>query len=150
MERRGVCSRRNLDDKELGQSKVLCSSSGVELPMVNYCAGFPALPAPGKQISGYPPASGSSRTTLTRTPPCRLFFVVSSYLARFLARPLGCPCFCFRGWVGLIVGLAMGGMESRGADVAVGFSGWSLWKVLTIFRRCITAEEGSQVFSSSG
>ena len=69
-----------MDDKGLGQSEVLCSSSEVELLMVNYHAGFPALPALEKQISGYPPASGSSRITLTRTPPCRLT------LARLLAR----------------------------------------------------------------
>ena len=45
--------------------------------MVNYYAGSPAaLPAPGKQISDYPLASGS-KTTLTRIPPCRLFLVAS-------------------------------------------------------------------------
>ena len=38
--------------------------NGVELQMNNYHAGSPALPAPGKQISGYLPASGS-RTALT-------------------------------------------------------------------------------------
>ena len=113
--------------------------------MVNYYAGSPAmLPAPGRQISGYPPASGS-RTTLTRILLCHLFLVASSllplpcclflvspslspYLVRFLARPVGRPHFRFAGsW---IVGLAMGGAKSRGADVAVGFSGWSLWEVL--------------------
>ena len=79
---------RDLDDKGLGQNKVLCSSSGVELLMVNYHAGSPALPAPGRQISGYPPASGS-RTTLTRIPLCHLFLIasfLSPHLARFLAR----------------------------------------------------------------
>ena len=55
--------------------------------MGNYPAGSPAaLPAPGKQISSYPPASGS-RTTLTRIPLCRLFFVASSLL------PLPCRLF---------------------------------------------------------
>ena len=44
----------------------------------------------------------------------------------------------------------MGGAESRGADVAVGFSGWSLCKVLTIFRRCMTVEEDSQALFSFG
>ena len=34
IEREKVCSRWDLDDKEFGQNKVLCSSSGVELPMV--------------------------------------------------------------------------------------------------------------------
>ena len=65
--------------------------------MVNYHAGSPTLPAPGRQISGYPPASGS-RTTLTRIPPCRLFFVASSllpHLARFLARSVDRPHFRF-------------------------------------------------------
>ena len=76
MERGGVCLRRDLDDKELGQSKVLCSSSKVELPMVNDHTDFPALSVPGKQISGYPPASSSSRTTLIQTPPYCLFLVV--------------------------------------------------------------------------
>ena len=119
--------------------------------MVNYHAGFPAaLSAPGRQISGYPPVSGS-RTTLTQIPschfflvassllllPCRLFLVVSSlspHLARFLAHPVGRPCFCFAG--SGIVGLAMGGAESRGADIAVGFSGWSLWKLLPEMHDC--------------
>ena len=50
--------------------------SGVKLPMVNYHVGFPTLPAPGRQISGYPPTSGS-RTALTQIPPYRLFFVAS-------------------------------------------------------------------------
>ena len=48
--------------------------------------------------------------------PYRLFLVTSSlspHLARFLARPVDCSYFCFVGsW---IVGLAMGGAESRGA-----------------------------------
>ena len=42
------------------------------------------------------------------------------YLARSLARPVNRPRFRFaKSW---IVGLAMGRAESRGADVAVGFS----------------------------
>ena len=57
--------------------------------MVNYFAGSPtAFPAPGRQISGYPPAFGF-RTTPTRILPCCLFFVVSSlspHLARIIAR----------------------------------------------------------------
>ena len=68
---------RELDDKGLGQNKVLCSSSGVKLLMINYHAGSLALPAPGRQISGSPPASGF-RTTLTRILPCLLFLVASS------------------------------------------------------------------------
>ena len=43
MERGGVCLRKDLDNKGLGQNKVLYSSLGVELLMVNYYAGFPAL-----------------------------------------------------------------------------------------------------------
>ena len=68
------------------------------------------------------------------------------HLAHFLAHPISCFCFHFAGsW---IVGLAMDRAESKGAKVAVGFSKWSLWKVLIIFRRCMTVEEAFQVFSS--
>ena len=46
--------------------------------MVNYHVGSPAaLAVPGRQISGYPPASGS-RITLTRISLCCLFFVAFS------------------------------------------------------------------------
>ena len=68
--------RRDLDDKGLDQNKVLYSSSGAELPMVNYYIDSPTLPTPGRQISGYPPASGF-KTTLTRISLSRLFFVAS-------------------------------------------------------------------------
>ncbi len=51
--------------------------------------------------------------------------------------------------LGLTVGLAIGGAESMGGEVAVGFSGWSRWKLVMSLRRCITAEVGSQVFFSS-
>ena len=72
-----VWSIRDLDDKGLGQNKILCSFSGVKLPIVNYYAGsLAALPALRRQISGYPPAS-YSRTALTWIPPYCLFFVVS-------------------------------------------------------------------------
>ena len=87
--------------------------------MVNYHAGsLVALPAPGRQIFGYPPAYGS-RTTLTWSPPCRLYlsplpcrpFLVASslspHLARFIAFPVGCPCFYLRGSVDLAVDLAI-------------------------------------------
>ena len=37
-----------------------------------------------------------------------------------------------------------------GKEVAVGLSEWSLWKVLTNFRRCCTGDAGSQVLLSSG
>ena len=89
--------------------------------MVNYHAGSPTLPAPRRQISGLLPAS-SSRTTLTRIPPCRLFLVASSlspHLARFLARFAGRPRFRFRGLVGLTVGLAIGGATSIRGKVAL-------------------------------
>ena len=87
--------------------------------------GSPTLPPPGRQISGYPPAS-SSRTVLTRIPFCCLFFVaspLSPHLARFLARSVGRPCFCLRDPVGLTVGLAIGGTVSMARKVAVGLSG---------------------------
>ncbi len=50
---------------------------------------------------------------------------------------------------GLTVGLAIGGAEFIGGEVAVGFSGWSRWKVLMSLQRCSTAEVGFQVFFSS-
>ena len=34
MEKEGVYLRRDLDDEKLGQNKMLCSSSRVELPVV--------------------------------------------------------------------------------------------------------------------
>ena len=93
MERKEVCLRRDLDDEGLGQNKVLCSFSRVELPMVNYHAGFLTLPAPRKQISGYPPASGS-RTVLTQISPCRLFFITSlvAFLSAFCLASLFLLC----------------------------------------------------------
>ena len=106
-----------MNDRGLGQNKVLYSFSRVELPMVNYHAGFPTLSAPGRQIFGFLPASGS-RTALTRIPLCRLFFVASSlslHLAHFLVRLVGHPCFCFaESW---IIGLAISGAEFRGVGV---------------------------------
>ena len=145
---------KDLDDKGLVQNKVLCSYSGVKLPMVK-------LPLQALQRSLHQEdrflASRrllAVRTTLTQILPYRLFLVASSlspllcrlflvafslspllyclflvasflspHLVRVLARPDGHPCFCFAGsWV---VGLAMGGAESRGADVNIGFFGWS-------------------------
>ena len=94
--------------------------------MVNYYADSPALLPPlGRQISGYPSASGS-RTTLTRIPPCRPFLLASSlsshlapHLAHFLARFAGLPRFRFGGLVGLTVGLAIGGATSIKGKVAL-------------------------------
>ena len=48
-----------------------------------------------------------------------------------------------------IIGLAMGGVKFKSTVIAFGFSGWSWQKVLTIFRKCMTAKKGSQVFFSS-
>ncbi len=77
---------------------------------------------------------------------------VQVFLARLLA-PLalaGLPHFRLMIEAsGLTVGLAIGEAKSIGREVAVGFSGWSQWKVLMSLRRCSTAEVGSQVFSSS-
>ena len=81
--------------------------------------------------------------------PCRLFLVAFSllpYLAcvlvRFVVRPVGHPCFRFRGLVGLTVGLAIGGTVSMAGEVAVGLSEWSLWNELMSFLRCWTAKAG--------
>ena len=71
MEREGVSLKRNLDDKGLGQNKMLCSFSRVKLPPYK----LPRAP-PERQISGYLPAYGS-RTTLTWIPAYYLSFIVS-------------------------------------------------------------------------
>ena len=70
---------------------------------------------------------------------------------------VGLPYFCLAAdssrkdlAIGLTVGLALGGAELVGGEVAVGFSGCSLWKVLTSLQRCWMADAGSQIFSSSG
>ena len=92
--------------------------------MVNYNTSSPALPALGRQIFGYLPASSFKK-------PHWLEILFVAHLAHFLVCLVGRPRFCFvRSW---IVDLAMGKAESKGADVAVGFSKWPLWKVLTIF-----------------
>ena len=134
MLRRGTWSRGDLVVEGLGRNKMLFGSQR------------------GRTANGQTATAGSRRSLRPedRSPAsCWLLALksqtdsnssLSSHLAHFLACPIGRPCFRFAGsW---IVGLAMGEAESRGADVAVGFSGWSLWKVLTIFRRCMTAEEG--------
>ena len=84
---------------------------------------------------------------------CRLVFVASSlspHLTCFLAHLVGRLCFCLRGSVGLVVGLAIGSAVLIAGEVAVGLSGWSLWNKLMSFLRCWTVEVGSQVFSSFG
>ena len=88
VERGGVCSRkdlfegetwmiRDLDDKGLGQNKVLCSSSGVELLWST------TMQAPRQRSPRQGDRSPATcrllalRTALTRIPPCRLFLVTS-------------------------------------------------------------------------
>ena len=44
----------------------------------------------------------------------------------------------------------MDGVVSTKVEVAIGLSGFYLWKVLTSLRRCWMAEASSQVFFSSG
>ena len=69
--------------------------------------------------------------------PCRHFFIASSlwpYLARFLTRPVGRPCFCLAG--SLTVGQAIGGAVSMARENTVGLSGCSLWNELMSFLRC--------------
>ncbi len=55
------------------------------------------------------------------------------FLPRLLAPLLGRPRFCFGFF--RIVGPAIGGAESKSGEVAVNFSGYSIWKVLINFRR---------------
>ena len=98
MERRGVCSRkdlierRDLDDKGLGQKKVLCSFSGVELPWST------TMQAPRHSLcqGDRSPATRrllTFRTALTQIPSCRLFFVASSLSTHLACLPrLGALC----------------------------------------------------------
>ena len=132
--------RKNLDDEELGQNKVLYSSSEVKLPIVKLL-----LQAPRHSLH-QGDRSPTTRRLLALEPHWLGFYFVTSFLSlylacHFLACLVGHPRFCSaKSWV---VGLAMGRMESRDADVTVDFSGWSLWKMLTIFQRCITVKKGS-------
>ena len=103
-----TCLRKDLDDKELDQNKMLYSSSGVELPIVNYHTDSPTLRQRDRS-----PVTGP---LLALEPHwLRFLFVASSllpHLAYFLARSISHPCFCFaESW---IVGLAMSKAESRG------------------------------------
>ena len=77
---------------------------------------------------------------------------VQFFLACLLAFLASWPCFrlMIDMAVGLTIGLAIGGAESTGRKIAVGFLGWSLWKKLISFLRCFPAEIGSKVFSSLG
>ena len=97
-----VWSMRNLDDKGLGQNKVLYNSSGIELPMVKL-----PLQAPRHFLHQGDRSLATCRllalgTALTRIPPCHLFLVafsLSLHLARFLAHLVGRLQFRFRGSV---------------------------------------------------
>ena len=116
---------RDLDDKGLGQNKVLCSSSGVKLPIVKLPLQAPLCSLRQRDRS---PTScrllalelhwrGFLLVVSSLLPfSCCLFFVASSlspHLAHLLAYPVDRPSFCFAGsW---IVSLAMSGVESKGA-----------------------------------
>ena len=87
---------RDLDDKGLGQNKMLCDSSKIELPMVNYYAGSPALYQGDRSLA--------THRLLALKPHWLGFFLVASfllsYLAHFLACFINCPCFCFvESWI---------------------------------------------------
>ena len=64
---------RDLDDKGLGQNKVLYSSSGVKLPRR-----LPNTLYARETDLWLPAGFWLFRTTLTQIPPCRLFLVASS------------------------------------------------------------------------
>ena len=86
---------------------------------------------------------------LTRTGKKKPYCPIS-HLVCFV-KPVEWPHFHFaEGLAGLTDDLAIGGAELRREEVTVGFSGWSLWNLEIIFRKCITAEDGSYVLSSSG
>ena len=91
---------KNLDDERLGQNKVLCSSSGVELPMVKLPLQVPQHSLRQEDRSPATRRLLTLRTVLTRIPSCCLYLVASfllPHLARFLARLVGRPRFCFAG-----------------------------------------------------
>ena len=116
---------RDLDDKELDQNKVLCSSSRIELPIVK-------LPLQTSRRSLHQgdrsPATRrllALRTALTWIIPYRPFLVASSlslHLACFLAHTISRPHFRFKGSIGLTVGLAIGGAVLMAGEVALGLS----------------------------
>ena len=108
MERGGVCSRkdlfegetwmiRDLDDKGLGQNKVLYSSSRVKLPWSTTMQ----APRRSPRREDRSPATRrllTLRTALTRNPLCRLFLVASSLsprLARLAHLSALCSAFCW-------------------------------------------------------
>ena len=69
---------------------------------------------------------------------------VQFFLACLLMLLAGRPRFRFvMSLAGLTVGLAIGGVRLTGREIAVGFSGWSLWNELISFLRCFIAKMGS-------
>ena len=62
----------------------------------------------------------------------------------------GQPCFTLVALVGLTIGLAIGGVELMGGDIAIGLLGFFWWNLLRSFERCYIAKAGSQVFFSLG
>ena len=109
VKRRGTCLKRDL-------IKIRCCAVLQQSQTANgqiITVGFLTFPAPETQISGYLPDSGS------KTAPTWIFPMLF-HLARFLACLVSYFSFCFAGsW---IIGLAIGGAESRSADVTIGFS----------------------------
>ena len=88
--------------------------NGVELPMVNYHTSSWRFLCQGNRFL----ATGFwlQKAALTQIPS------LSPHLTYFVARFfVDCLCFCLGGSVSLTVSLAMGRVESRGADVVFGF-----------------------------
>ena len=108
--------RRDLFKKGLNQSKMLFSFQRDQTAnSQTITIGSPTLPTPDRQISDLLPAFGSFENQTNSD------FSLSPHLAHFLARLVGCPRFRFvDSW---IFGLAIGGEESKGADVTISFSG---------------------------
>lgn len=48
--------------------------------------------------------------------------------------------------LGLIIGLAIGRIEFISGEIAISFSKYSLWKVMTGFQKYCIAKAGSQIF----
>ena len=114
--------------------------------MVNHYTGSTALCQGDK--------SPATRWLLVLEPYKLGFLLVASFLSphlvHFLACPIDCPYFRFRGSVNWAIGLAIGDALSIGGNVAIGLSGFLWWNLLSSFRRCMTAEEDFQVFSFLG
>ena len=93
--------------------------SGVKLQMVKPPnVGSPTLNQRNKSLA-ICRLFAQLKTKLTRKP-----FLSSHFLTHFVVLFADHPCFSFAG--SLIIGLAIGSAVSRGSDVAVNFSGWSL------------------------